>query len=63
MRAAGSTSARALHEVTEAHVTYGVYDLIAKVEAENQQVLKDAVFTKIRKMDEVRTTLTMIVIE
>ena len=44
-------------------MTYGVYDIIAKVEAENQQVLKDAVFTKIRKMDEVRTTLTMIVIE
>ena len=54
---------RALHEVTEAYVAYGVYDIIVKVEAENQQVLKDAVFTKIRKMDEVRTTLTMIVIE
>ena len=54
---------RALHEVREAYVTYGVYDIIAKVEAENQQVLKDAVFTKIRKMDEIRTTLTMIVIE
>ena len=54
---------RAVHEVREAHMTYGVYDIIAKVEAENQQVLKDAVFTKIRKMDEIRTTLTMIVIE
>ena len=54
---------RAFYEVREAHVTYGVYDIIAKVEAENQQVLKDAVFTRIRKMDEVRTTLTMIVIE
>ena len=54
---------RALHEVKEVYATYGVYDIIAKVEAENQQVLKDAVFTKIRKMDEVRTTLTMIVIE
>jgi len=54
---------RALHEVRKAYVTYGVYDIIAKVEAENQQVLKDAVFTRIRKMDEVRTTLTMIVIE
>ncbi len=54
---------RALHEVTEAYVTYGVYDIIAKVEAENQQALKDAVFTRIRKMDEVRTTLTMIVID
>ncbi len=54
---------RELHEVREAYATYGVYDIIVKVEAENQQVLKDAVFTKIRKMDEVRTTLTMIVIE
>lgn len=54
---------RALHEVREAYVTYGVYDIIVKVEAENQRVLKDAVFTKIRKMDEIRTTLTMIVID
>ena len=54
---------RALHEATEAYVTYGVYDIIVKVEAENLQVLKDTVFTKIRKMDEIRTTLTMIVIE
>jgi DNA-binding Lrp family transcriptional regulator len=54
---------RALYEVREAYAIYGVYDIIVKVEAENQQVLKDAVFTKIRKMDEVRTTLTMIVIE
>lgn len=54
---------RALHEVREAYVTYGVYDIIVKVEAENQQVLKDAVFTRIRKMDDVRTTLTMIVID
>ena len=54
---------RALHEVTEAYVLYGVYDIIVKVEAENQQVLKDVVFTKIREMDEVRVTSTMIVIE
>ena len=54
---------RALHEVREAYAIYGVYDIIVKVKAENQQVLKDVVFTKIRKMDEVRTTLTMIVID
>ena len=54
---------RALHEVIEAYLTYGVYDIIVKVEAENKQVLKDTVFTRIRKMDEVHTTLTMIVLE
>ncbi len=54
---------RAFHEFREAHVIYGAYDIIVKVEAENHQVLKDTVFTRIRKMDEVRTTLTMIVIE
>ena len=54
---------RALHEFREVHVIYGAYDIIVKVEAENQQVLKDTVFTRIRKMDEVRTTLTMIVID
>ena len=49
--------------VEEAYSVYGVYDIIAKVEAETMDNLKDIVTWKIRKLSKVRTTLTMIVIE
>ena len=53
---------RRLPEVREAHVVYGVYDLVVRVEAENTEVLKNMVFSKIRKMGGIQSTLTMIVI-
>lgn len=49
--------------VEEAHSTYGVYDIIAKVEAETTDRLNEAVTQQIRKLNNVRTTLTMIVVE
>ncbi|MCD6089292.1 Lrp/AsnC ligand binding domain-containing protein [Candidatus Bathyarchaeota archaeon] len=52
-----------INGVKEAYSVYGVYDIIAKVEAETMEGLKDIVTWKIRKISNVRTTLTMIVIE
>ncbi len=49
--------------VTEAYVVYGVYDIIAKVEAETMEKLKEIVATNIRKLPKVRSTLTMIIVE
>ena len=49
-------------EVKEAHSVYGVYDIIAKVETETMQELKDVISWKIRRLDKVRSTLTMIVV-
>jgi len=49
--------------VEEAYVIYGVYDIIAKVRAENIDKLKEIITLKIRKMSKVRSTLTMIVVE
>jgi len=49
--------------VKEAYAVYGVYDIVAKVEAETMDKLKEVVFAKIRRLDKVRLTLTMIVIE
>jgi len=51
-----------ISEVKEAHLVYGVYDIIARIETETMQELKDAVSWKIRRVDKVRSTLTMIVI-
>lgn len=49
-------------EVKEAHMVYGVYDIIARVETETMQELKDTISWKIRRLDKVRSTLTMIVV-
>jgi len=49
-------------EVKEAHQLYGVYDIIARVESDTMLNLKNAISNKIRKLEKVRSTLTMIVI-
>lgn len=49
--------------VEEAYSVYGVYDVIAKVKADSMDKLKDIVTWRIRRLEKVRSTLTMIVIE
>ena len=49
--------------VEESYVSYGVYDLIVKVKADTMEELKEAVTFKIRKIDQVRSTLTLIMME
>jgi DNA-binding Lrp family transcriptional regulator len=51
-----------ISDVKEAHLVYGVYDIIARIETETMQELKDTVSWKIRRLDKVRSTLTMIVV-
>jgi len=53
---------RKISNVKEAYVVYGVYDIIAKVEAENMDKLKEIISWKIRRLDKVRSTLTMLVV-
>ncbi|MFB0558201.1 MAG: Lrp/AsnC family transcriptional regulator [Candidatus Bathyarchaeia archaeon] len=52
----------AIPEVKEAYMVYGVYDIIARIETETMQDLKDTISWKIRRLDKVRSTLTMIVV-
>jgi DNA-binding Lrp family transcriptional regulator len=54
---------RKLGNVKESYVVYGVYDVVAKVEADSMDKLKEIVTWKIRRLDKVRSTLTMIVVE
>lgn len=49
--------------VTEVHVVYGVYDIIAKVEADTMEKVKETITWHIRRLEKVRSTLTMIVVE
>lgn len=50
-------------EVKDVYGVYGVYDYVVRLEAETMQSLKDAITTKIRRINHVRSTLTMIVVE
>ena len=52
-----------LEGVKEVKGTYGVYDIIAKVESSQMEALKDTITWKIRRMPKVRSTVTLIVIE
>lgn len=54
---------RKIEHVKESYVVYGVYDIVAKVEADSMDKLKEIVTWKIRRLDKVRSTLTMIVVE
>ncbi|MFP3133471.1 MAG: Lrp/AsnC ligand binding domain-containing protein [Nitrososphaeria archaeon] len=54
---------KAIPEVEEAHRVYGVYDTIVKVNAQTPEKLKDTITWKIRKIENVKSTLTMLVVE
>ncbi len=49
--------------IEEAYSVYGVYDIIVKIKAESMDKLKDIVTWRVRRLNKVRSTLTMIVIE
>ncbi|MCL5876278.1 MAG: Lrp/AsnC ligand binding domain-containing protein [Candidatus Bathyarchaeota archaeon] len=50
-------------EENETSAVYGVYDIVARVSADTMDKLKEIVTWRIRKLDKVRSTLTMIVVE
>ena len=54
------TALRKLSEVKEAHVLFGVYDIIARIESDSVERLKEVVNSNIRSLSKVRSTLTMI---
>ncbi len=49
--------------VEESYVSYGVYDLVVRVKANSMEELKDIVSHKLRAINEVRSSLTLILVE
>jgi len=47
----------------EVQGVYGVYDIVLKVSSENAENLRSVITNKIRKIDKVQSTLTMMVIQ
>ncbi|UXD21902.1 AsnC family transcriptional regulator [Ignicoccus pacificus DSM 13166] len=52
-----------IKEVREAYITYGTFDIVAKLEAPSLHQLNDVITKEIRNMNGVRSTLTLIAIE
>ena len=50
-----------IDEVKEAHMVYGVYDIIARVEADSMEDLKDIISRNVRRISKIRSTLTMMI--
>lgn len=51
---------KAIENVDESYFSYGVYDIITKICADSMEKLKELVTTRIRSLDQVRSTLTLI---
>jgi DNA-binding Lrp family transcriptional regulator len=54
---------KSIEGVEESYVTYGVYDLMVRVKADAMDELKDIVTHKIRTSKQIRSTLTLIMME
>ena len=52
-----------VNSVKEVHGTFGAYDIVAKVASEKPETLREAITWQIRKINNVRSTLTLMGIE
>jgi len=50
-------------EVKEVYIVYGIYDIIAKIEADSLEKIRQIIISRIRQIPEIRTTNTMVVVE
>ncbi|KRT60844.1 MAG: Lrp/AsnC ligand binding domain-containing protein [Nitrosopumilaceae archaeon] len=48
-----------VEDVKEIHGTFGAYDIIAKVDNSKIDTLRETITWKIRKIDRIRSTLTL----
>ena len=57
------TSLKSVPGIKEVHVTFGAYDILAKIESAQVEDLRETITWKIRKIDKIRSTLTLMGIE
>ena len=54
---------KSVEGVKEVHGTFGAYDILAKVESDQIEKLRETITWKIRKIQKIRSTLTLMGIE
>ena len=52
---------KTIDKIKAVYFVYGVYDIVAKVEAETQLGVKETITWKIRKIEKIRSTQTLMV--
>jgi len=52
-----------VEDVKQVHGVFGAYDILVKVESANVENLRETITWKIRKLNRVRSTLTLMVTE
>ena len=57
------TALKAVEGIKEVHGTFGAYDILAKIESAQVEDLRETITWKIRKIDKIRSTLTLMGIE
>ena len=54
---------KGLDGVKEVHGTFGAYDILAKIESDTVEKLRETITWKIRKIEKIRSTLILMGIE
>ena len=57
------TALKSVDGIKEVHGTFGAYDILAKIESAQVEDLRETITWKIRKIDKIRSTLTLMGIE
>ena len=57
------TALKNIDSIKEVHGTFGAYDILAKIESAQVEDLRESITWKIRKIDKIRSTLTLMGIE
>ncbi len=52
-----------VEDVKEVRGVFGAYDILVKLESANAEILRDTIIWKIRKLNRVRSTLTLMTAE
>ena len=57
------TALKNIDSIKEVHGTFGAYDILAKIESPQVEDLRETITWKIRKIDKIRSPLTLMGIE
>lgn len=54
---------KTIEGIKEVHGTFGAYDILVKIESDRVETLREVITWKIRKIEHIRSTLTLMGIE
>lgn len=54
---------KSIKKIKETRGVFGAYDIVTKIEAPSSEMVRDIISSKIRRIDRVRSTLTLMGVE